>query len=364
MTISYRHAYSTTTRPSDSADLAATSLLEMSQAPPPPQPDLLDTWEYYHHPPAGPREESEVEQNFCSDFVCCGVMLPDLHALLQHYEESHVKMEDVDDVYAVHPYGYGKYEQPAYPQAKRRIVAMGIEPQDSACDAPSAFDTTIFRTVSPAYPAYPAYHQPTSYHPYSSYNTLTQYPPRRPRSIPVGLAAEQQAMNTLRAMLPHALANSPTDNPFKLIHTALSSTINPPRSATKRATTSRDSDESDDEHNTSSNERPYVCQVAGCGKTYKNPNGLKYHTLHGHDRDGKDTVEKPHKCPFASCTKRYKNPNGLKYHVQHGHPGQAHPGKKTVASLQSIAGLNQIEAAIKREQAIRAQLAAQNIVSR
>jgi hypothetical protein len=30
-------------------------------------------------------------------------------------------------------------------------------------------------------------------------------------------------------------------------------------------------------------ERPYVCKVTGCGKRYKNANGLKYHMLHHHN---------------------------------------------------------------------------------
>ena len=36
----------------------------------------------------------EVEETFCNNFVCCGQYLADLHALLQHYEEAHVQLED------------------------------------------------------------------------------------------------------------------------------------------------------------------------------------------------------------------------------------------------------------------------------
>jgi len=34
------------------------------------------------------------ENSACSNFVCCGYYLADLHALLQHYEEYHIKIED------------------------------------------------------------------------------------------------------------------------------------------------------------------------------------------------------------------------------------------------------------------------------
>ena len=38
-----------------------------------------------------------LESTFCRNFTCCGKELDDLHDLLQHYEECHVRFED-DDV--------------------------------------------------------------------------------------------------------------------------------------------------------------------------------------------------------------------------------------------------------------------------
>ncbi|PIL35254.1 hypothetical protein GSI_01979 [Ganoderma sinense ZZ0214-1] len=35
-------------------------------------------------------DSSCVDQSFCSDFACCGQALPDLHRLLEHFEEDHV----------------------------------------------------------------------------------------------------------------------------------------------------------------------------------------------------------------------------------------------------------------------------------
>ncbi|KAF9280230.1 hypothetical protein BGZ68_007427 [Mortierella alpina] len=72
-------------------------------------------------------------------------------------------------------------------------------------------------------------------------------------------------------------------------------------------------------------DKPYRCTVLGCDKAYKNPNGLKYHNLHGHCSSGgmseTDSPEtKPYVCTFLECGKRYKNLNGLKYHIEHSHP--------------------------------------------
>lgn len=72
-------------------------------------------------------------------------------------------------------------------------------------------------------------------------------------------------------------------------------------------------------------EKPFKCSVAGCDKSYKQQNGLKYHRLHGHcnqNNVGKEGMEsrgegKPYVCHVTSCGKRYKNMNGLRYHYQH-----------------------------------------------
>ncbi|KAF9428545.1 Transcriptional regulator of ribosomal biogenesis proteins [Podila epigama] len=78
-------------------------------------------------------------------------------------------------------------------------------------------------------------------------------------------------------------------------------------------------------NNNNSGDKPYRCTVQGCDKSYKNPNGLKYHNLHGHCSSsgmcGDDNPEnKPYLCTFLECGKRYKNLNGLKYHIEHSHP--------------------------------------------
>ena len=64
-------------------------------------------------------------------------------------------------------------------------------------------------------------------------------------------------------------------------------------------------------------DRPYKCPVPGCGKAYRNTNGLKYHSAHGHCEN--DASFKRFRCPQVGCHKRYKNPNGLKYHLAHAH---------------------------------------------
>ncbi|KAJ3147706.1 hypothetical protein HDU86_007881 [Geranomyces michiganensis] len=96
--------------------------------------------------------------------------------------------------------------------------------------------------------------------------------------------------------------------------------------------------------------KAHPCPHPNCGKSYKNPNGLKYHLEHGHpelnpdpvpgggsggsgvgvgsssDPDGKESGAKTDKddfkpfiCRHEGCDKLYKNLNGLKYHLVHAH---------------------------------------------
>eukprot|EP00123_Amoebidium_parasiticum_P006679 comp17575_c1_seq2/m.17199 comp17575_c1_seq2/g.17199 ORF comp17575_c1_seq2/g.17199 comp17575_c1_seq2/m.17199 type:complete len:122 (-) comp17575_c1_seq2:706-1071(-) len=78
-------------------------------------------------------------------------------------------------------------------------------------------------------------------------------------------------------------------------------------------------------------DRPYVCPVPGCGKRYKNPNGIKYHSLHGHTGDVE--AKKPFRCHMFGCGKRYKNSSGLKGHLQQSHPREPlHNNEQLVAA--------------------------------
>ncbi|KAF9274988.1 hypothetical protein BGZ68_000201 [Mortierella alpina] len=53
--------------------------------------------DYSSSPRRGDVYQRDLEANYCSNFSCCGLTLGDLHALLQHYEESHVRFEEDDD---------------------------------------------------------------------------------------------------------------------------------------------------------------------------------------------------------------------------------------------------------------------------
>jgi hypothetical protein len=314
------------------------------------------------------------ESSFYSNFQCCGRSLKDLHELLHHYEDSHVRIEDGDDeTFNAGMFDFdtvlaadsllnvgaeastrvsGSSNDPQdsdsfknskisgstalpihlneshrnFSYSKRpRILTLGIEPCDYASDDSdhlSAFDNTVIR--------------PMDSQRYNSHSQYTRIAPKRSQSVP-------------------ALPNFPLihgENGFKLIHSILSSTADPPSSDNPNASIASSNSSSgailsssslSSTHSSSSyghrssSDRPFVCPVAGCGKTYKNANGLKYHAIHGHDGV---LVEKPHKCPFSGCGKRYKNSNGLKYHFQHSHPNSPPPSGLSVSSNYTYSSSN------------------------
>lgn len=196
----------------------------------------------------------------------------------------------------------------------------------------------------PMYPGMPYYGgavpNPQGSHPYPGMPMAPQHQAvassekaaKRPRSTP-NLKAVAAASSTLRESLPAALGTEQDPNQFKLIYSILSNTMTP--SAKESAGEEEPAKEVVDKATAAKNaaaailamprppvdkslERPYICPVPGCGKAYKNPNGLKYHALHGHDGTN-ELVERPYRCPYGDCGKRYKNPNGLKYHVNKNH---------------------------------------------
>jgi len=71
----------------------------------------------------------DLEANFCRDFSCCGLLLRDLHDLLQHYEECHVRFEEDD------PTGLG---YPAAPNMLDDWAASASDESRPSSPQPSA----------------------------------------------------------------------------------------------------------------------------------------------------------------------------------------------------------------------------------
>lgn len=199
--------------------------------------------------------------------------MADLHKLLQHYEEFHVRVEEPEPV---HLDGFESESSISYKPSKsrkRKHFSLGIEPTDCKQNNSDvcAFDNAVF-----TYPQFDS-----------------NYSKRSSQSLSTSPKIDDN------------------EDQVRLICNILASNMEVPPKL-KYAEDTYEDDQAD---------KPYQCTVPGCDKSYKNPNGLKYHTLHGHGLPSNDE-DKPYKCTVSGCGKRYKNPNGLKYHVTHAHMKQ------------------------------------------
>ncbi|KAI8388574.1 uncharacterized protein BYT42DRAFT_560550 [Radiomyces spectabilis] len=297
-----------------------------------PQTDIKDTF-----------ESRELEAAFCRDFACCGLVLNDLHDLLQHYEECHVRLEDDDaSLYDDSESGYWSPPSLSYSCSSSAASSVdGSAPSSPVLSTESVTpDIHLIKKKAAAYLSDLYNSNPSS--PVSLASSSLSSPcssaPVSPLSLdddvlhPIDIVDDEatlpkksvgkkrsytQMSNTTAldlltqsaakklALASHSLGdlNTPilTDEDFLAQAGALLAST----------------------HANANADKPYKCPVPGCDKAYKNPNGLKYHNQHGHCNLVNDEYEnmasKPYQCTIGDCGKRYKNLNGLKYHIEHSH---------------------------------------------
>ena len=109
--------------------------------------------------------------------------------------------------------------------------------------------------------------------------------------------------------------------------------------------------------------RRYICPVKGCGKRYKNVNGIKYHAKYGHNRklDSKPKLQKHgqrlqvtevneerkgYKC---HCGKSYRSNSGLRHHqnTQHGKKSNIVSKESAMVTNEQLHKTHQIHPGVK-----------------
>ncbi|KAF9923726.1 Transcriptional regulator of ribosomal biogenesis protein, partial [Modicella reniformis] len=399
--------------------------------------------DYSSSPRLGDVYQRDLEVNYCTNFSCCGLTLGDLHALLQHYEESHVRFEEEDDNGHPVPAGFidedawssgteshpnnnnsssgsnnlhlhgrqinnhlkptsaaagaaltaSQHQQQQQEQkltplsflnAKRRTNGVSLSDiylgdsgfPTTTDDTVSAFQNSILRTTAAQSELTSLASKKRDLAAYSTSidtNTPMTKKTSNVQNMILSSAFNSQGMTT--TSLSSASKTNSQDHHAKGASTTGATTTSSSSSSTSTSTSNTgktqedllasitdylqlamkqgllpDSSEVDSpsylqaaedlirkreelvsmmesigKPGSSSVDKPYRCQVSGCDKAYKNPNGLKYHNQHGHcstaglaDSEGPES--KPYVCSFMECGKRYKNLNGLKYHIEHSHP--------------------------------------------
>ncbi|KAF9560917.1 hypothetical protein EC968_005966 [Mortierella alpina] len=364
----------------------------------------------------------EFETAFCRDFHCCGLRLVDLHDLLQHYEECHVRFEEEEDdefadndselfdedgwsdsdsapsspssttppgsglgmggvsagpmggpglaaaaghflppnLYshgpranhglASHPLIHSTHPLYRHPSGSRSSIDMDVDPtaaRNSTTYALDAFtasfggpskrkavvsladiysedDSDVGGDIRKSYARSKMNGSSAA-----AYDVLV--PTAKRQATESNSSGDGSLDNQQDALLNSAMFTHPPTRigPLSTRH-ALDTSASPYVAAAVDLMRQRDEvfslmEDITRTGNANAGDKPYRCTVLGCDKAYKNPNGLKYHNLHGHCSSGgmseTDSPEtKPYVCTFLECGKRYKNLNGLKYHIEHSHP--------------------------------------------
>ncbi|KAI8099797.1 uncharacterized protein BX664DRAFT_28001 [Halteromyces radiatus] len=275
-------------------------------------------------------ESRQLEADYCRDFSCCGLVLNDLHDLLQHYEECHVQCEEEeidqdDDTWSCTPPLSPTLDiSSSTPSSSGSPVAtldsMKRKAASYLSDVCNQYGTMDGYDLTPVTPTTPGFNSDYSlpptpsteeHHPLLGNNEDNNKGEEdddricgKKRTFQQTSSTNAMDLLTLSAAKKLALAagdsfNSLTDEEFLAHAGVLLASAN---------TSYLYAD------------KPYKCAVQGCDKAYKNPNGLKYHKEHGHCSLLEDNeTPKPYQCTIGDCGKRYKNLNGLKYHIEHSH---------------------------------------------
>ncbi|KAF9955279.1 hypothetical protein BGZ70_010290 [Mortierella alpina] len=300
----------------------------------------------------------EFETAFCRDFHCCGLRLVDLHDLLQHYEECHVRFEEEeeDDDFADNDAelfdedGWSDSDSAPSSPGSRSSIDMDLDPTTARNSTTFALDAFAASFGGPSkrkavVSLADIYSEDDSDVGGDIKKTLARskmngssaaaydvlVPSAKRQATESSSSGDGSLVNQQDALLNSAMLTHPPTRigPLSSRH-ALDTSASPYVAAAVDLMRQRDEvfslmEDITRTGNANAGDKPYRCTVLGCDKAYKNPNGLKYHNLHGHCSSGgmseTDSPEtKPYVCTFLECGKRYKNLNGLKYHIEHSHP--------------------------------------------
>ncbi|KAI9495178.1 hypothetical protein BDB00DRAFT_815017 [Zychaea mexicana] len=330
-----------------------------------PQKDVKDAF-----------ESRELEAAYCRDFSCCGLVLSDLHDLLQHYEECHVRLEEEDEddasFWSPTPPSLSSSSSPSASPSpctapssptlddaescdalKKKAAAYLSDLYNSATLSPLSLTSpikeedglelaTTTTTTGPLTPTDSVVEEPLSYYSCNESSSSQSSSSSSSSSLPKKLtintdittaspsSPSSSSLNTLTAGKKRSYQQ------FSSLPSALDLLTQSAAKKLALATGELPTPMLTDEDflaqagallasaNTNANaDKPYKCNVPGCQKAYKNPNGLKYHNQHGHcdlvSDESENIASKPYQCTIGDCGKRYKNLNGLKYHIEHSH---------------------------------------------
>ena len=306
---------------------------------------------------------TRLESTFCRNFTCCGQRLDDLHDLLQHYEECHVRFEDdempamiTDDDLESSASSSASTSHPPSPRtsissasttsavANASTGASSVAstssnaegkrktpPTSESYEATSAFDTAVMRSPSLAKAKKRSFGQCAN-NPNGSNSAIHQSLRRALIDGGVGrrtpgqpnIYAPNSPFSTPGSSIPGTPScDSETDaffgngvNPSAFSSLSIRSNSNEEHHLPSCAPPNLFFPASGSSGSNATQppaKRERMSSTNSASSTISLENALK---------GGSSSVDKPYKCPAPGCDKAYKQMNGLKYHRLHGHCNQ------------------------------------------
>jgi transcription factor SFP1 len=286
--------------------------------------------------PASPNKPGEYlhpairEKEFCRDFTCCGTTLNDLHALVEHFEDVHVRVVPSEYPFPVPATGG------TIPQLTGGMghAPAGMDPDEMEMDedAPSPASSNSPPHTPLTQPVASAFDTTSVYMPYRRSSDLAPSAyyggtPTVQRSHSLGIHANGPGIQ------PALLTRTPEETPHPSPPATPSSnpkTLNAPK---RQITGPIVPNAANDPRPPLPGGKPFRCPTPNCTKSYKQANGLKYHLTHGQcsflppdpvlenltDREADERL-RPFICAVGAapggkgggCGRRYKNMNGLR----------------------------------------------------
>ncbi|KAN0060001.1 Transcription factor sfp1 [Thecaphora frezii] len=304
---------------------------------------------------------ARLESTFCRNFTCCGQKLDDLHDLLQHYEECHVKFEDdempamiADDDIESSASSSETASQPASPRT-------ATVPSSAAAGSSSAASAVASGTSVAAHQkAKPHLQTADSFEATSAFDTAVMRSPSlskgKKRSFGQYATNSNGSSSAIHQSLRRALIDGGVGRrtPGQPQIYAPNSPFSTPGSSIP-GTPSCDSENGDffgngvnpsafsalsirangaEEHHLPSCAPPNLFfPASGTSTAGGQPPAKRERTASANVpitainienalKASSSCVDKPYKCPAPGCDKAYKQMNGLKYHRLHGHCNQ------------------------------------------
>jgi len=264
----------------------------------------------------------QLEQDFCRDFTCCGLTLPDLHELVGHFEEAHVRVIPESQKDTISPPTWGGLDSPSEASSGASTPPLMFDSPSESLDghSQSAFATFLSspRRRSSSYFDFASRKFPNS-------GPRMRYPLHLGRresastgssdngddsamDLDLGSASESVCLSPTLLVFPknvYALPPPPPPPPTVQLEVRCSSESTSPEWPQQEPPKKKVRVASDHETTITWADSPPHPPATG-----RRPKSQSHHRRH--------RAFKPFKCPHPGCTKTYLNANGLRYHLNKG----------------------------------------------